>query len=279
MKKFLALCSVLGILSLSSCNINIHGLNNNITFDCIRKNNETQTVDIKDIEKIKIDISVGDCNIIVGDSSEAVINASCEYKAISEEKAQKAMDNTKLRCETQGDTLHIDFIDSETGKKIGDTKNSNLVNIITDIEVVLPDNLKSFDISTNVGDIEISDFSGSFDISSDVGNVTAKNLIITGKSDFNADVGNIDCEISELSVTELEFKASVGDVDLSLGKTEKSAINIASNVGDIKLDIQGKSYEEISSKKDTVSQEKKIIIDGKCTVEMKADVGDIKVGK
>lgn len=270
MKKFLALCSVFGILSLASCNIH-----SNMSLDFIKKNNETQTVDVKGIEKIKIDINVGDCNVIVGDSSEAVINASCEYKAISEEKAQKAMDNTKLRCETQGNTLHIDFIDSETGKKIGG--NSNLVNIITDIEVILPDNLKFFDVSTDVGDIDISGFSGAFDISSDVGDVTAKNLTITDKSDFSADVGDIDCEISELSATELEFKSNVGDVDLSLNTIAKSEINISSDVGDIKLDTKGKNYEETYSEKGAVEQEKKIIIDGKCTVNMKADVGDIKI--
>ena len=47
----------------------------------------------------------------------------------------------------------------------------------------------------------------------------------------------------------------------------------------ITLDTQGKSYEETSSKKDYVEQEKKIIIDGKCTVDMQADVGDIKISK
>lgn len=253
MKKFLALCSVIAIISLNSCNINIHGLNGNITFDCIKKNNETQTVDVNSIEKIKIDISVGDCNIIVGSSDKAVINTSCEYKAISEEKAQKAMDNTRLRCEAQGDTLHIDFIDSETGKNI---KNNNAVNIITNIEVTLPDNLKSFEISTDVGDVDMDGFSGAFDVSSDVGDVTANNLTITGKSDFSTDVG---------------------DIDLSLDILEKSEINMSSDVGDIKLDTQGNNYEEISSKKDTVSQKKKIIVDGKCTVEMKTDVGDIKI--
>ncbi|MDE6521162.1 MAG: DUF4097 domain-containing protein [Ruminococcus sp.] len=270
MKKFLSLCSVIAIISLNSCNIH-----NNMSLDFIKKNNETQKVDVKGIEKIKIDISVGDCNIIVGNSSEAVINASCEYKAVSEEKAQQAMDNTKLRCETQGDTLHIDFIDSETGKKIQNTK--NLVNIMTDIEVILPDNLKSFDISTDVGDIKIRDFSGVFDISSDVGDITAKNLTITGKSDFSADVGDIDCEISELAETKLEFKSNVGDVDLSLDTITKSEIDISSDVGNIKLDTQGKSYEETYSEKGTVEQEKKIIIDGKCTVNMTADVGDIKI--
>ncbi|MDE6784181.1 MAG: DUF4097 domain-containing protein, partial [Ruminococcus sp.] len=170
-----------------------------------------------------------------------------------------------------------DFIDSETGKKIGE--NSNLVNIIIDIEVILPDNLKSFDISTDVGDIDISGFSGSFDISSNVGDITAKNLTITGKSDFSADVGDIDCEISELSATELDLKSNVGDVDLLLGTIEKSQVNMESDVGNITLDTQGKNYEEISSKKDIVEQEKKIIVEGKCTIEMKADVGDIKISK
>lgn len=279
MKKLLILCSVIGIFSLSSCSVNIHGLNENVTLDFIKKSNETQTVDMKGIEKVSIDIAVGDCNITVGESDKAVINTSCEYKAISEEKAQKAMDNTKLRYETKGDTLHIDFIDSETGKKISDIQNNNFVNIITDIEVALPDNLKSFDISTDVGDVKADGFSGAFDISSDVGNITAKNLTITDKSSFSADVGSIDCTVDSISAQGLDLSADVGDVNLSLGAVEKSEIDISSDVGDITLDTQGKSYEETSSKKDYVEQEKKIIIDGKCTVDMQADVGDIKISK
>lgn len=255
MKRLLVLCSALGILSLSSCSVNIHGIGDNMSLDFVKKNSETQTVDIKGIEKIEIDIAVGDCNVIVGDSKEAVVKTDCEYKAINEKKAQKALENTKLRCETKGDTLHIDFIDSETGKKI---ENSNSVNIITDIEVTLPDDLKSFDISADVGDIKISGFSGDFDISSDVGDITAKNLTITDKSDFSTDVG---------------------DVDLSLGTIEKSEVNIKTSVGNISLDTQGKSYEENSSKKDVVAQKKEILIDGKCNVDMKTDVGDIKISK
>lgn len=279
MKKFLALCSTFGIISLASCNVNIHGLNNDMSLDFIKKNSETQTVDVKNIKKIEIDIAVGKCNVIAGDSGKAVINADCEYKAISEKKAQKAMDNTKLRYEVKDDTLHIDFIDSETGKKIGNMKDSHLVNIVTDIEVSLPDDFKDFDISTDVGDIKIDGFSGSFNISSDVGDVNAKNLTITDKSYFNSDVGNIECTVDSLSAKELELNADVGDVDLSLGTIGKSEIDIESDLGNIKLDTQGKEYEEISSKKDNVEQEKKIIIDGKCTVEMKADVGDVKISK
>ncbi|MDE5937238.1 MAG: hypothetical protein K2G83_07520 [Ruminococcus sp.] len=279
MKKFLALCSAVGVLSLCSCSVNINGTGNNMTLGFIKKDSETKTIDVKGIKEIKIDIDVGDCNIIAGDSEEAVIKTSCEYKAISEKKARKALENTELRCEIKGDSLHIDFINSETGKKIGSIQNGNLVNIITDIEVILPDNFRTFDISTDVGEIEISDFSGAFDISSEVGDVTAKNLIITGKSNFDSDVGDIDCIVESISGTELELKTDVGDIDLSLGKTEKSEIDISSDIGNITLDTQGKSYEEISSEKDVVKQEKEILIDGRCRVEMKADVGDIKISK
>ena len=277
MKKFLVLCSVLGLLSLSSCNLNIYGLNNNLIFDCIQKNSETQTVDVKNIEKINIDIIVGDCNVTVSDSDKAIINANCEYRAISEEKARKAMDNTELHCEIKDHTLYVDFIDSETHEKIIDTKNSNFVNIITDIEISLPDSLNCFDVSTDVGDIDLSGLSGSFCVSNNVGDITAENLTITGKSDFSADVGDVRCEIPELSATELEFNNNVGDVDLSLGTAEKSEINIKTGVGDIKLDTNGKSYEEKYSEKDTVKQEKKITVDGKCNIGMKTDVGDIKI--
>ncbi|MDE5764237.1 MAG: DUF4097 domain-containing protein [Ruminococcus sp.] len=277
MKKFSVLCSVLGLLSLSSCGLNIYGLNNNLIFDCIQKNSETQTVDVKNIEKINIDIIVGDCNVTVSDSDKAVISANCEYRAIGEEKARKAMDNTELHCEIKDHTLYVDFIDSETHEKIADTKNSNFVNIITDVEISLPDSLNCFDVSTDVGDIDLSGLSGSFCVSNNVGDITAENLTITGKSDFSADVGDVRCEIPELSATELEFNNNVGDVDLSLGTVGESKINIKAGVGDIKLDTNGKSYEEKYSEKDTVKQEKKITVDGKCNIGMKTDVGDIKI--
>lgn len=279
MKKFLTLCSAVGLFSLCSCSVSINETGNNMMLDFIKKDSETKRIDVKGIKEIKIDIDVGDCNIIAGGSEEAVIKTSCEYKAISEKKAQKALENTELRCEIKGDALHIDFINSETGKKIGSIQNGNLVNIITDIEVTLPDNFRSFDISTDVGEIEINDFSGAFDISSDVGDVTAKNLTITGKSKFDSDVGDIDCFVDSIAGTELELKTDVGDIDLSLGAAKNSEIDIESNVGNIGLDTQGKSYEEISSKKDVVEQQKEIMIDGKCRVEMKADVGDIKISK
>lgn len=282
MKKLLTLCSVIGILSISSCSVNIHDLNENVTnvtSDFIKKSNETQTIDMKGIEKVWIDIAVGDCNITVGESDKAVINTSCEYKAISEENAEKAMDNTKLRCEIQDDVLRIDFIDSETGKKIREVQNKNFVNITTDIEVALPDNVKSFDISTDVGDIKADGFSGTFDISSDMGDITAKNLTIKDKSSFSTDVGSIDCTVDSISAKGLDLSADVGDVDLSLGAVEKSEIDISSDVGNITLDTQGKSYEETSSKKDYVEQEKRITIDGKCTVDMQADAGNIKISK
>ncbi|MCM1132513.1 MAG: hypothetical protein NC340_03480 [Ruminococcus flavefaciens] len=277
MKKIPLLLPLLSVIALCSCSVNIEGINNGSATDFIQKDSETRTVDVKGIDKIEVDIAVGACNITVGDSDEAVMETNCECKGVSKEKVQKAIDNTELRCETKGSTLHIDFINSETGKKIDDS--ISFLTIITDLEIALPDSFSEFDISTDVGEITINGFSGAFDISSDVGDISAKNLTVTGKSDFSVDVGNINCEIAELSANELELSADVGDVDLSLGRTDKSKIEIKSDVGNISLDTQGKSYEEISSRKDVNEQEKKITVDGNCTVEMEADLGDINITK
>lgn len=112
-----------------------------------------------------------------------------------------------------------------------------------------------------------------------MGDITAKNLTITDKSSFSTDVGSIDCTVDSISAKGLDLSSDVGDVNLSLGAVEKSEIDISSDVGNITLDTQGKSYEETSSKKDYVEQEKRITIDGKCTVDMQADAGNIKISK
>lgn len=276
MRKLLTLCSAIAIISFSSCDINISGINNVGTPDFIKKSSETQTIDLNSIRKIEIDIEVGDCSVIFDDTAQSTVNVDYEFRAMNEKKAENLMNNTEMRCETKGDTLCIDFINSDTGKEI---ENKNTLNIVTDMKIILSKSNISFDISADVGDIDISGFSGAFDISSDVGDIKAKSLTVTNKSDFSADVGNINCEISEISTNELDFTADVGDIDLSLGAVEKSKIDISADVGNITLDTQGKNYEVISSKKDTVEQKKRIIINDKCTVEMKADVGDIKISK
>lgn len=270
MKKILTLCSA-AILSFSSCAVHV---NNFRTPDFIRKKSDIQTISLKDVRKINIDIQVGGCSVIFDDTAESTVNVDYEFRAMSETNAENLMNSTEMRCETKGDTLCIDFINSETGREI---ENKNSLNIVTDIKIVLPESDMSFDISADVGDINVSGFSGAFNISSDVGDIKAKDLTVTGKSDFSADVGSINCEICGLSADKLNFTADVGDIDLSLDTVEKSQVNIESDIGSITLDTHGKSYEETYSKKDTVEKEKKIIIDGKCAVEMKANVGDIKI--
>lgn len=272
MKKLLTLCSVLSVISLSSCSVNIHGVNNDVTLNSL-KDGETQTVDLKGIEEIEMDIAVGDCNINVDSDEKAVINADFSYTGVNDSKARKNLENIELKCKTKGNKIHIGFIDSETGKEIRDGE--KLADISTDIEITIPDSLKIFDISTDVGDIEINGFSGAFDISSDVGNVTAENLIITGKSELSTNVGDIYCTAESIEKANLELQADMGNIDFSLGKAEKSEIDIEADLGDITVDTQGKNYKEISGK--NPSQKRELKLDDNCKIELKTGLGDIKI--
>ena len=60
----------------------------------------------------------------------------------------------------------------------------------------------------------------------------------------------------------------------SLGK-----LQLVADVGDIDVDTQGLDYEEKSESKDYVGKKQVVVIDDKCNVTLKADVGSVKGNK
>lgn len=272
MKKFFALCAFVGVISLCSCSIN--------KMNCISQKHDTATItELDGISKINVDISVGNCTVIVGDSEEAILNTKYQCKAISQEKADTAIINADVNCKTVGDTLYVEFIDKSTGKTLDKVNDGNQMIITTHTEIHLPENISVFDISTEVGDINISDFSGSFTLNSDVGDISANNITITGDSYLTADVGDVKCTASGIEADKTELKTDVGNVDFSIENAGKANVNIYADVGDIILDTNGKPYEEVYFNKDTTEQEAKIIIENNCNIEMNTDVGSIKINK
>ncbi len=251
MKKILL--AALPLIALSSCNININGFNPkfDVTDEIYDNRTETLQIETNNIEKIDVEIDVGDCTINFGESENVDIVGQYWCSGYDKDKVSKALDEIELKYEIKNDTLYVSFDDFKI-------KNTSLITRTTDLEITLPKSFCDFDISTDVGDIMLNELCGKFDVSADVGTVTAENTALNGDS---------------------KFKADVGDVNVSLANVAECELEISADVGDIKLDAQGIGYTEKDVSKDYVSKQYELLIDEKCRAKLSADVGDINIRK
>jgi hypothetical protein len=67
--------------------------------------------------------------------------------------------------------------------------------------------------------------------------------------------------------------------DWILESVEECNLQLVADVGDIDVDTQGLDFEEKSESKDYVGKKQAVVIDHKCNVTLKADVGSVKVNK
>lgn len=269
MKKFILASTVLAVMTLSSCSVSVNG-KEVVNGDWNFKETKSETLDIapEKASKLDIDIEVGKVEIEYGNTKNVDIDIKYTSNGISEEKVSAALENAKVTAEVKGDTLYIKSVEKDF-----DTR---FVNLTADLDIILPSEFSDFVIESDVGDIRLNKLNGSFDITADVGNVKLDSLV--GKFKVDADVGNVDCDNLTINGNS-EINADVGNIDISLESVDECNLQLVADVGDIDVDTQGLDFEEKSESKDYVGKKQVVVIDGKCNVTLKADVGTVKVTK
>lgn len=255
MKKLMISCTVLSLFVLSSCS-----LENNERF--VKSSTKSEIVDAGKTTKLVIRQCAGKCNIVCGDTENVIINSRCEVSGLNEKNVSSILENTNMKYSSENDELYICFVDLSTGEELNSTATETSllksVNISTDLDIVVPESFDYFTIKADVGDISLDSLSGSFDIYSDVGDIRLESASVTGDSVIEANVGNIEC---------------------SFESVEQCNLDIRSNIGSVEIDTNGLDYTELSRSDKLVEQEAEIMIDGKCSAHLKADVGNVEVKK
>lgn len=269
MKKFILASTVLAAMALSSCSVSINGKEVvNGDFDYKKTRTETLNIDPENASKLDIELEVGKIEIVYGDTKNVDIEIKYTGNGISEEKVSAALENAEITAKVKDKTVYI-----KSSEKDFDNR---FVNLTADLDITLPSEFSDFVIESDVGDVRLDRLKGSFDISADVGNVKLDSLV--GKFKINADVGNIDCDNLTIK-DDSEITANVGNIDVSVESVSECNVEISANVGDADVDTQGLDFTEKAQSKDYVGKKKEILIDDKCTVTLKADVGTVKVTK
>lgn len=269
MKKFILASTVLAAMALSSCSVSINGKEVvNGDFDYKKTRTETLNIDPENASKLDIELEVGKIEIVYGDTKNVDIEIKYTGNGISEEKVSAALENAEITAKVKDKTVYI-----KSSEKDFDNR---FVNLTADLNITLPSEFSDFVIESDVGDVRLDKLKGSFDISADVGNVKLDSLV--GAFKINADVGNIDCDNLTIK-DDSEITTNVGNIDVSVESVSECNVEISANVGDADVDTQGLTFTEKAQSKDYVGKKKEVLIDDKCTVTLKADVGTVKVTK
>ena len=191
---------------------------------------ESHTVESADLNTINLNSSVGEISILSHQSNDVIINISITAKAGSKKKAKEIIENYNYTIKTEGKSILVDT-------SFDDPLSS--INLITDFLIYLPSTINNIEVSTNVGDVNLSGVSGNIQLNNNVGEITIDKS--EGSYNIKVDVGAIvlkDCT----AIGNSEFKSNTGEIDMSFSNISKAVSIIAeTGVGDIQLSINDDS--------------------------------------
>ena len=169
--------------------------------------------DVKNLEKFEIDHEAG--NVIIGVSGDENINvkATANIKASTEEELNKIVENIDvvskvvdnkciLRVVHKGENMELwDWLEKEQKEK----------NVSIDLEILLPKNFLSYEISTDEGNLHVAGLEGNMDLEADAGDIKVElveNLSKSTRMEIESDKGNVEINLKKNPVEYMKNEAN-----------------------------------------------------------------------
>jgi len=229
------------------------------------ENQESYTINAKDVSTLNIKSSVGSINITSHESEDAVVKINIVASSSTKEKSEKLIKNFTYTAEK-----NINSIDIDTSQRV---ENIGEGNIKTNLDIYVPSNIKNVVISSNVSDINIKKVNGKFEVACNVSNINIENS--EGIYNLKTDVGKIVLKESAAS-GKSEFIVNTGDINLSLKDiTNADFLTASTAIGGIKMSLpENSSYEAFINE---FMKDEKIQTNGeqKTKINLKTNVGSI----
>jgi hypothetical protein len=195
------------------------------------------------------------------DVSDCKVDATIKAKAPTEEEAQQLVEQTKIGLVPSGNTLTV---------KITKPPRKKHRSISINFNITVP-RQTALQISSDVGEIQISNITGTIKTRTDVGEISCKQ--ITGDVDIQSDVGKVNVVYSKdaPATCNANIKTDVGSIDLTTPPECSAVVQANTDVGSIRTDmpltIKGKIGKNLNG----------TIGNGKGKIYLSTDVGSIRI--
>lgn len=210
---------------------------------------------------LALENDVGSITIEGLDVTSCNLTATITAKAPTEEEAEELAEQTKIALEPYRNTLTV---------KITKPPKRKHRSVSINFDITVPKQT-ALQISSDVGEIRISDIAEEIRARTDVGRISCRE--ISGDIDLQADVGKINVVYSEeaSAACDVTIKTDVGSIDLTTPPGCSASVQADTDVGsittDMPLTIKGKVGKNLQG---TIGA-------GEGRMYLKTDVGSIRI--
>ncbi len=256
-KKSLLIC-LLGMLTISTCScINISGWWPRVEYKKINK----LDAPLAPGSILALENEVGSITIDGQDVVNCDITAAITVKAPTEEEAKELAEQIKIELEQNGNTLTV---------KTTKPRKKRRRSISISFKIIAPKQT-ALQISSDVGEILISNITENIKAQTDVGKISCKE--ISGDIDLRVDVGKVNVVYSKTAsaACNVTIKTDVGSIDITTPPECSAVVQANTDVGsittDMPLTIKGRVGKNLQG----------TIGDGEGKLYLKTDVGSIRI--
>lgn len=168
----------------------------------VEKNVQTEYTigDVKNLEKVKLDHEDGNVTIGVSTDEHIKIKANSKITAYSQAEWDKIAENIDIISKVVGNKCILKVVHKSEGTEFWDwlEKEQKEKNVTMDLEILLPKNFLSFDISADAGTIHFAGLEGTLDLETDDGDIKVDlvdNFSKGSRMELEADNGNIEINL------------------------------------------------------------------------------------
>ncbi|WP_055109185.1 DUF4097 family beta strand repeat-containing protein [Paenibacillus ihumii] len=188
--------------------------------------------------KLSLEHAVGNILISGYEGNEIRVNATIWFaKLTMPENRQQILDQAEVSVIEKDGQLRVvahPKDDQNTSLWKWAHKKYGISDFMIDYAIEVPASLDNYDISNDVGIVELHDLAGSFDIQSDVGQIRLDNARIAGESSIRTSTGSVEIHILEMNEqSRLNAKTEVGNIEFNLDDAVQCTLVTKSEVGGI----------------------------------------------
>lgn len=192
--------------------------------------------DISGLKRFELDHEVGSITVGVSNDEKIHVKANAYVTAYTQENLDKIVDNIDIVKNVVDDTCILNVVNKSTGTEFWDwmEKEVKQCNVGIDLEILLPHNFDSYDISVDTGAISVAGLEGNMDLETDTGAITValnENLGNSSALELETDTGSIEINLNKnpIQYTQNEnghVKALVNNVCILEATAETGSINV-----------------------------------------------------
>ncbi|WP_410514982.1 hypothetical protein PaeBR_11665 [Paenibacillus sp. BR2-3] len=196
---------------------------------------------------LDIDNPVGEIKVLPASGNQMTVNATLWFKnnPSHEDDRQQILDNAEVSIQIAGDEVKVStYAKDDPQKDIWSWAQDKVdySDFSVDYVIEVPDGVDTFQITNNVGEVNLRDLKGTYRIVSNIGAVNISGAEVTGKSTVETNTGSIHLEIAGMSAdSSLKAKTDIGGLTAVLDDSLKCSLETKSELGAITGAPGGKS--------------------------------------